>query len=137
MKKIKYIIFILIINFILPQKILIPMDQDQNDHLKAYGIAFWSLQNKDPLNWLLNYRGGSFLLEGKESVKKECLIRGVDKEENYLTAVDEFGETADEIEKIKGNTGPESESGDRTSKQAAAIISGLIMILLIIIMIVT
>ncbi len=58
-------------------------------------------------------------------------------EENYLTAVDEFGETADEIEKIKGNTGPESESGDRTSKQAAAIISGLIMILLIIIMIVT
>nr|HIL75732.1 hypothetical protein [Rhodospirillales bacterium] len=56
---------------------------------------------------------------------------------NYLTAVDEFGETADEIEKIKGNTGPESESGDRTSKQAAAIISGLIMILLIIIMIVT
>jgi len=58
-------------------------------------------------------------------------------EENYLTAVDEFGETANEIEKIKGNTGPESESGDRTSKQAAAIISGLIMILLIIIMIVT
>ena len=58
-------------------------------------------------------------------------------EGNYLTAVDEFGETADEIEKIKGNTGPESESGDRTSKQAAAIISGLIMILLIIIMIIT
>ena len=58
-------------------------------------------------------------------------------EGNYLTAVDEFGETADEIEKIKENTGPESESGDRTSKQAAAIISGLIMILLIIIMIVT
>ncbi len=58
-------------------------------------------------------------------------------EENYLTAVDKFGETADEIEKIKENTGPESESGDRTSKQAAAIISGLIMILLIIIMIVT
>jgi hypothetical protein len=56
---------------------------------------------------------------------------------NYLTAVDKFGETADEIEKIKENTGPESESGDRTSKQAAAIISGLIMILLIIIMIVT
>ena len=77
MKTIKYILFILIINFILPQKILIPMDQEQNDHLKAYGIAFWSLQNKDPLNWLLNYRGGSFLLEGKESVKKECLIRGV------------------------------------------------------------
>ena len=58
-------------------------------------------------------------------------------EGNYLTAVDEFGEIADEIEKIKENTGPESESGDRTSKQAAAIISGLIMILLIIIMIVT
>ena len=55
----------------------IPMDQNQNDHLKAYGIAFWSLQNGDPLNWLLNYKGGSFLLEGKESIQRECMLRGV------------------------------------------------------------
>ena len=77
MRKIKYIIWTLIISFIIPQKILIPMDEEQNDHLKAYGIAFLSLQNEDPLNWLLNYKGGSFLLDGKESIQKECMLRGV------------------------------------------------------------
>tara|TARA_Y100001970_G_scaffold16832_1_gene18984 strand:- start:6656 stop:7912 length:1257 start_codon:yes stop_codon:yes gene_type:complete len=77
MNKIKYIILISIINISICQKIIIPMDQTQNDHLKAYGIAFWSLQNGSPLNWLLNYKGGSFLLEGKESIQKECILRGV------------------------------------------------------------
>jgi hypothetical protein len=78
MNKIKYSILIFIINIVIgQQKILIPMDENQNDHLKAYGIAFWSLQNGDPLNWLLNYKGGAFLLEGKESVQKECILRGV------------------------------------------------------------
>ena len=77
MNRMKYSILILIINIAVSQKILIPMDQNQNDHLKAYGIAFWSLQNGDPLNWLLNYKGGSFLLEGKESIQKECMLRGV------------------------------------------------------------
>ncbi len=77
MNKIKYMILISIINISICQKIIIPMDQTQNDHLKAYGIAFWSLQNGSPLNWLLNYKGGSFLLEGKESIQKECILRGV------------------------------------------------------------
>ena len=39
---------------------LIPMDQDQKDHLKAYGIAYWVLQTEMEAYWLLNYRGGSF-----------------------------------------------------------------------------
>ena len=73
MKIINYIIIILSINYIFSQKILIPMDQDQSDHLKAYGIAFWSLENGDPLNWLLNYRGGSFLF------KKFCYYSFVSK----------------------------------------------------------
>ena len=76
MKKNK-LILILILNIIFSQKILIPMDEEQTDHLKAYGIAFWSLENNDPLNWLLNFKGGSFLLEGKEKIRQECILRGV------------------------------------------------------------
>ena len=53
------------------------MDQEQNDHLKAYGIAFWSLKNNITVDWLLNYKGGSFLIDSKENIQDECLIRGV------------------------------------------------------------
>ena len=61
--------------------ILIPMDEDsQKDHLKAYGIAFWTLENDQTVDWLLNYRGGSFLIENKSELEKECVIRGVSYE---------------------------------------------------------
>ncbi len=43
------------------QYILIPMDQTQTDHLKAYGVAYWILAQNSNVEWLLNYRGGSFL----------------------------------------------------------------------------
>jgi hypothetical protein len=42
-------------------KILIPMDLTQTDHLKAYGIAYWALTKGIDIDWLLNYRGGSFM----------------------------------------------------------------------------
>ncbi len=58
-------------------KILIPMDESQSNHLKAYGIAFWVLENKIPIEWLLNYRGGSFLIDNYPDITKECQIRGV------------------------------------------------------------
>ena len=58
-------------------KILIPMDKSQSNHLKAYGIAFWVLQNKISVEWLLNYRGGSFLIDNYADVSTECTIRGV------------------------------------------------------------
>ncbi len=58
-------------------KILIPMDDSQTNHLKAYGIAYWILQNKIPMEWLLNYRGGSFLVDNFPDISKECGIRGV------------------------------------------------------------
>ena len=45
------------------QKIIIPMDQTQNDHLKAYGIVYSILEKKINIEWLLNYRGGSFLVD--------------------------------------------------------------------------
>ncbi|WP_423738502.1 asparagine synthetase B [Christiangramia crocea] len=62
-------------------KILIPMDaESQSNHLKAYGIVYYSLENQLNVNWLLNYRGGSFLISDSERLRKECQIRGVDFE---------------------------------------------------------
>ncbi|WP_259014284.1 asparagine synthetase B [Emticicia fluvialis] len=57
--------------------ILIPMDDSQSNHLKAYGIAYQHLQANIELDWLINYRGGSFLFDYTPTLQKECLIRGV------------------------------------------------------------
>ncbi len=58
--------------------ILLPMDHDsQKNHLKAYGITFWCLEKQYKASWLLNYRGGSFLLPDSPEIRKECQIRGV------------------------------------------------------------
>ncbi len=58
--------------------ILIPMDaESQKNHLKAYGITFWTLEKQLKVKWLLNYRGGSFLLPDTETIQQECQIRGV------------------------------------------------------------
>jgi hypothetical protein len=57
--------------------ILIPMDLEQKDHLKAYGIAYWALTQDVEVNWLLNYRGGSFMMKGIKEIENECTIRGV------------------------------------------------------------
>ena len=57
--------------------ILIPMDKSQSNHLKAYGIAFYALQEGMNVEWFLNYRGGSFYLDYQQNIEKECLLRGV------------------------------------------------------------
>jgi hypothetical protein len=57
--------------------LLIPMDETQKNHLKAYGIAYWVLQKDVELSWLLNYRGGSFLFPYNKVFESECTIRGV------------------------------------------------------------
>ena len=58
--------------------ILLPMDETtQQNHLKAYGITYWCLSRDYKASWLLNYRGGSFLLPDAEEIRKECKIRGV------------------------------------------------------------
>ncbi len=58
--------------------ILLPMDEDsQKNHLKAYGITYWTLNKQLKVKWLLNYRGGSFLLPDTEAIQNECKIRGV------------------------------------------------------------
>jgi hypothetical protein len=53
------------------------MDSSQKNHLKAYGIAYWVLENELEVDWLLNYNGGSFLIKEMEEIKLECTYRGV------------------------------------------------------------
>ena len=73
----KFLIYLFFIQIGLSQKILIPMDQTQKNHLKAYGTAFWTLNNGINVEWILNYRGGSFMVDSYPEVEKECRIRGV------------------------------------------------------------
>ncbi|KAB2853291.1 MAG: asparagine synthetase B [Ignavibacterium sp.] len=63
--------------FYTQSKILIPMDLRQTDHLKAYGITFRALENGLKADWLLNYRGGSFLIDQSDKVISECLLEEV------------------------------------------------------------
>lgn len=58
--------------------ILVPMDAEtQQEHLKAYGITYWVLEKQLKVQWLLNYRGGAFLMPDTKEIRKECQIRGV------------------------------------------------------------
>ncbi|WP_166926235.1 asparagine synthetase B [Flavobacterium poyangense] len=77
----KSLVYIVVLLFSLTAKasfILLPMDEStQQNHLKAYGITYWCLSKDYKASWLLNYRGGSFLLPDAEEIRKECKIRGV------------------------------------------------------------
>jgi hypothetical protein len=53
------------------------MDLKQTDHLKAYGIAFWALSRSQEVEWLLNYRGGAFMVDNTDALANECRVRGV------------------------------------------------------------
>ncbi|MEW6751936.1 MAG: asparagine synthetase B, partial [Candidatus Latescibacterota bacterium] len=59
------------------ERLLVPMDLSQTDHLKAYGLAFWALERGVVVEWLLNYRGGSFLMDYHDLIAQEAQIRGV------------------------------------------------------------
>src|ERR1700741_323910 len=61
-------------------QILVPMDKDQKNHLKAYGIAYWVLKKDVEVYWLLNYRGGSFMFTNNKAFTDELTIRGVSYE---------------------------------------------------------
>ncbi len=74
---------LLLVVFAVPAKaswILLPMDDEQQDHLKAYGITYWVLENGAQADWLLNYRGGSFAFPYAKSFETECVVRGVSYE---------------------------------------------------------
>ncbi len=62
---------------VVADQLLIPMNLDQTDHLKAYGVAYWALQKSIDVEWLLNFRGGSFLMDYTESVAGESRLRDV------------------------------------------------------------
>lgn len=77
----RLLLFSIIISFITLEgksaSILIPMDDTQKNHLKAYGIAYWVLTHDVEIYWLLNYRGGSYMFSHNQSFEDECIIRGV------------------------------------------------------------
>jgi len=81
------------------------MDVDgQKEHLKAYGITYWTLEKNLKVKWLLNYRGGSFLMPFSEEIKKECQIRGVSfevisdfKTEEILTMIGSPSQNMDAV----------------------------------------
>lgn len=77
-KKSLYIFFLLLSFSAKANFLLLPMDEvAQKNHLKAYGITYWALDKQYKASWLLNYRGGSFLLPDAPEIRKECQIRGV------------------------------------------------------------
>jgi hypothetical protein len=77
LRKIVLSLIVLSLSLALSADILIPMDLSQTNHLKAYGIAFYALQEQLTVKWLLNYRGGSFLMDDSEGIVSACNIRGV------------------------------------------------------------
>ncbi|WP_297332821.1 asparagine synthetase B [Flavobacterium sp.] len=81
MKKIAFLLLLFVCFGAKASMILLPMDEtSQVNHLKAYGITYWALDRSYKANWLLNYRGGSFLLPDTEEIRRECKIRGVSYE---------------------------------------------------------
>lgn len=77
MKKILFIILFISSSLFAQAKLLIYMDLQQTDHLKAYGITFNALKDGTTADWLLNYRGGSFMFDYSEQLAMRCRIKGV------------------------------------------------------------
>lgn len=80
-RKFFLLLFLIVFSFQLRASyIMIPMDESQSNHLKAYGIAYWILQNDIEVDWLLNYRGGSFMVKYYQKFENELIVRGVSYE---------------------------------------------------------
>ncbi len=93
-KKLVYLFLVLVSFTARANFILLPMDEaNQKNHLKAYGITYWALDKQYKASWLLNYRGGSFLLPDAPEIRRECQIRGVSFE--LLTDAEEASILAD------------------------------------------
>ncbi|MBP9792906.1 MAG: asparagine synthetase B, partial [Flavobacterium sp.] len=80
-KSVCIVLFLVCVSTVKANFILLPMDDaTQKNHLKAYGITYWALDKQYKASWLLNYRGGSFLLPDAPEIRKECQIRNVSYE---------------------------------------------------------
>lgn len=77
MKKIIFILFLISSFQAKASQILVPMDDSQRNHLKSYGVSFWALEKGIVIEWLLNYRGGSFLFPHIQLLEEELLLRGI------------------------------------------------------------
>ena len=73
----KLIITMIYCTLIFSQKLIIPMDLSQTNHLKAYGLAFSILKDNTNIDWVLNYRGGSFMIDSNDNIIQECILRGI------------------------------------------------------------
>nr|WP_295921130.1 asparagine synthetase B [uncultured Dyadobacter sp.] len=71
---------VLLARICIANQILIPMDQTQTNHLKAYGLAYILLKGDIEVDWLLNYRGGSFKVQYSKSIENECKLRAISYE---------------------------------------------------------
>lgn len=108
MKSVKLVCLLLLLVCVTPVRanfILLPMDEvSQKNHLKAYGITYWCLDKQYKASWLLNYRGGSFLLPDAPEIRKECQIRNVsfeilsDSEANQI--LDEISSPSQNMETV-------------------------------------
>ena len=76
-KLLSFFLFITLSVSSFASQLIIPMDEGQSNHLKAYGIAFWVLKQNVTVDWLLNYRGGSFAIPYAPAIESECKVRGV------------------------------------------------------------
>jgi hypothetical protein len=80
--------------------LLLPMDQSQKNHLKAYGIAYWALQRQVEVDWLLNYKGGAFAFKQAQALENELVVRGI----SYQTISDaHYGQVLNEIAAQESN----------------------------------
>ncbi|MFD1551984.1 asparagine synthetase B [Putridiphycobacter roseus] len=76
-KNILTLLFIFSLSFVKANAILVPMDVSQKNHLKAYGVSFWALENKIIIEWLLNYQGGSFLYPYNKVIEEQLIVKGI------------------------------------------------------------
>ena len=78
MRKLMYLMVLLVFApSAVNAQLLVPMDEAQANHLKAYGLTYWTLDRKLTAEWLLNYRAGSFLLPDRADIRREAALRGV------------------------------------------------------------
>ncbi|MEN9977830.1 MAG: hypothetical protein RLZZ569_455 [Bacteroidota bacterium] len=74
------VLFLFLAKLVSASALLVPMDERQTNHLKAYGLSYWVLNNQVTLEWLLNYRGGSFLFPNLQNIEEELIVRGISYE---------------------------------------------------------
>lgn len=110
MKKILFFLLLAISFNIFGNRLLIPMDEHQKNHMKAYGITYWVLNNSGEAEWLLNYRGGSFTLPYLKDIVDELTIRGVSYEllsnTQHANIINEIGNAEINMDVVKLEKAP-------------------------------